>query len=266
MSSAVRGVQGIICASCPKAFYVHCNAHILNLAIIKACSLLVIRNMACNITVTTNFFNYSPKRQRLLERFIEVNQPDVRKQKLRDLCRTRWIQCLEAYKAFMELYPSTVEALDVMLHEHAKREKCSEWNWNRETLSRANGLSHVLCSFEFLVALVCASNALVYVKLLSVKLQRKSNDIVKAYGLVESIIEDLEVVRSSEEIMDGWYQQSVSLADTVGTEPKVPRTASRQQHRDNFRYGSPKEYYRRSVVVPFLDYPMSEPKTRLGET
>ena len=103
----------------------------------------------------------------------------------------------------MELYPSTVEALDVMLHEHANREKYSEWNRDRETLSRANGLSHVLCSFEFLVALVCASNALACVKPLSVKLQRKFNDIVKAYGLVEYLIEDLEVVRNSEEIMDG---------------------------------------------------------------
>ena len=223
MSSAVRCVQGIICASCPKAFYVHCNAHILNLAIMKACSLPIIRNMACNITETANFSTIHQKGSDSWSGLLKlINQPDVRKQKIRDLCRTRWIQRHEAYEAFTELHPSTVEALDVMLHEHANREKYSEWNWERETLSRGNGLSHVLCSFEFLVALVCASNALACVKPLSVKLQRKSNDIVKAYGLLESTIEDLEVVRSSEEIMDGWYQQSVSLTDTVGTEPQGP--------------------------------------------
>ena len=56
MSSALRGVQEIICALCSKAFYVHCNAHIPNLAIMKACRLPVIRNMACNITGTANYF------------------------------------------------------------------------------------------------------------------------------------------------------------------------------------------------------------------
>ena len=60
--------------------------------------------------------------------------------------------------------------------------------------------------------------------------------------------------------------QSVSLADSVCTEPKVPRTAARQQHRDNSLHGSPKEYYRRSVVIPFLDYLISELKVRFSET
>ena len=122
MSSAVRGVQGIICASSPKAFYVHCNAHVLNLAIVKACNLPVIRNMASTITETANFFNYSPNRQRLLERVIAVKHPESRKHKLQDLCRTRWIQRHEAYEVFGELYPSTVEALDILQHEHANKE------------------------------------------------------------------------------------------------------------------------------------------------
>jgi hypothetical protein len=103
MSSAAKGVQGRICALCPNALCVHCNCHILNLAIMKACSLPLVRNMASNISETANFFNFSPKRQRLFEKVIEVNRPQNWKTKLQDLCRTRWIKRHEAYEVCIEL-------------------------------------------------------------------------------------------------------------------------------------------------------------------
>ena len=73
MSSAVRGVQGIIRQSSPTATYIHCNAHVLNLAIVSSCSLPPIRNMAGNVMETAKFFNFSPKRQRLFEKVILKN-------------------------------------------------------------------------------------------------------------------------------------------------------------------------------------------------
>ena len=39
MSAQVPGVQGLIPQKNPKALYVHCNSHVLNLVIVKACSL-----------------------------------------------------------------------------------------------------------------------------------------------------------------------------------------------------------------------------------
>ena len=78
MSSQVRGVQGLISQKNPKALSVHCNSHVLNLVIVKACSLPKIRNMAGTITEIANFFNYSPNRQMCLETAIGCNQPDSR--------------------------------------------------------------------------------------------------------------------------------------------------------------------------------------------
>lgn len=74
MPSQVRGVQGLISQKNPKALYVHCNSHVLNLVIVKACSLPTIRNMAGTITEIANFFNYSPKQQRCLETVISMDQ------------------------------------------------------------------------------------------------------------------------------------------------------------------------------------------------
>ena len=77
MSSAVRGVQGIIRQSSPTAMYIHYNAHVLNLAIVSSCSLPPIRNMAGNVMETAKFFNFSPKRQHLFEKVILKNQPEA---------------------------------------------------------------------------------------------------------------------------------------------------------------------------------------------
>ena len=148
MSSAARGVRGIIAESSPNAVYVHCNCHVLNLSIVKACSLPQIRNMAGNVTEVANFFNYSPKRQRLFEKVIDVNQTESHRQKLHDLCRTRWIERHLTYETFTELYQSIVDTLDVMLDEADNAEQYGQWCWDRESLTKANGLYHV---FDLLI-------------------------------------------------------------------------------------------------------------------
>lgn len=98
MSAQALGEQGLIAQKKPKALYVHCNSHVLNLVIVKACSLPSVRNMAGTITEISQFFNYSPKRQRCLEKVISVDQPDSQRTKIRDPCRTRWVERHEAYE------------------------------------------------------------------------------------------------------------------------------------------------------------------------
>ena len=251
MSSAVRGVQGIIRQSSPTATDIHCNAHVLNLAIVSSCSLPPIWNMAGNVMETAKFFNFSPKRQRLSEVILK-NQPEARKQKLRDLYRTRWVQRREAYEAFTELYPSVIDTLCIMLHEENHTETYGRWNWDMETLTRAASLHTILTSFEFLVPLVAASNALSSVRPLSVKLQRKAQDIVKAYSLVSSTIAVLKHLRASDDEVGEWYEQARLLGEFVGSEPRVRRITGRQQHRENVESSTPEEYYHRSVILPSL--------------
>ena len=74
----------------PKALCVHCNSHVLNLVIVKACSLPLVRNMAGTITECANFFNYSLKRLRCLEKVISLDQPKSQGTKTSDPCHTRW--------------------------------------------------------------------------------------------------------------------------------------------------------------------------------
>ena len=55
MSSA-RGVQGHLLAENPKAMYIHCNSHVLNLCILEAYNLPPIHNLNSTITESSFFF------------------------------------------------------------------------------------------------------------------------------------------------------------------------------------------------------------------
>ncbi|XP_073251404.1 52 kDa repressor of the inhibitor of the protein kinase-like [Porites lutea] len=70
----------------------------------------------------------------------------------------------------------------------------------------------------------------------------------------------------AEAVFKRWYSNAVELSSDLGTEPSVPRTASRQQHRANAPHDTPEEYYRRNLFVPFLDHITQEMSSRFGNT
>ena len=76
MSSNVRGVQGHIQQHAPLAFYTHCQAHQLNLCVVKACGIPDIRNANSVISEIANHFNYYPKRLHFFEYIISQNSVD----------------------------------------------------------------------------------------------------------------------------------------------------------------------------------------------
>ena len=62
---------------------------------------------------------------------------------------------------------------------------------------------------------------------------------------------------------------SVSLSEQLvgadGVNPSVPRIlAPHQRHKCNVPHFSPEEYYRRAIVLPFVDHLMQETSTRFG--
>ena len=262
MSSSVKGVQGIICRESPLAFYVHCNCHILNLVIVKACSIQSVRNMAGTITETANFFNFSAKRQRFLESVISLDaSSQQRKVKLKDLCRTRWIQRHEAYETFFELLPSFVKVLETIVYGSGE-EGSLDWSWDADTKTKANGLLHAICSFEFIVTILCVLKILTVIKPISIKLQKKTNDIVQAYSMVREVLQELQAIREEADThFKVFYDESVALAYQFEVEPKVPRRAARQRNRSNHPSTSPEEYFRCAIFLPFIDHTIQEMST-----
>ena len=87
------------------------------------------------------------------------------------------------------------------------------------------------------------------------KLQRRNQDIIQAYHMIDSIIEDLSMKRANiEKEFADWYGQAVKMAQSVDVQPNKPRTTRCwSRFRDNVESVDIEEYFRHSVAFPFLD-------------
>ena len=62
MSRKEKGVQAIVKESCPRAVYVHCLAHVLNLVLVKSCAIPEIHSAIDFIEDITSSFILSSRR------------------------------------------------------------------------------------------------------------------------------------------------------------------------------------------------------------
>ena len=262
MSSQRVGVQANILTHAPNAAYVHCASHCLNLVVSHACSLQPIRNMIDKITQVCLFFNYSPKRNGLLTAVIQDQHPENGKKKpLITLCATRWVARIEAYDHFYASFKYTVFALEVIAH-NMHHDECPEQFygcWQTKTRTDASGLLKAITDFDFIVTFICAYSCLSHMSGLTVKLQKKTNDIFKAFSMVTEVKATYKRLRANLPThFDEIYDQAVTMAEKVGVAPTAPRIAERQRHRANAPAVDPKEHYRVNVAVPFFDHIISE--------
>ena len=84
------------------------------------------------------FFHYSPKRQCALDKAIEVSTTGAKTRKLKDACRTRWVYRIDLYVTFLELLPAVHTVLDAIIHPNVHQQLGTEWNWDGESIMKAN--------------------------------------------------------------------------------------------------------------------------------
>ena len=130
------------------------------------------------------FFNLSPKRQSQLEADIKRCLPEVKHEKLINVCRTRWVERLNALDLAIELYRPVTECLEAIVTN-------AERHWNSESTTKASSLLHACRDPQFLVALHITCQVLSVTRGLTVKLQSRTNDLLKAYNEVETTVATL---------------------------------------------------------------------------
>ena len=146
------------------ALYTHCAAHQLNLAVVSACKIQECRNAESLIGEVARFFKYSAKRQQMLDKTVDLLRPAQRSKKLKDACRTRWIDRIDSYAVFLELLPAVVMALRAMVSPNQFENLCCDWNWDGETITKASGFVHQIESPTFLVAFKILLEVLVNIR------------------------------------------------------------------------------------------------------
>ena len=115
MAGARSGCSAIIREVAPLAVYHHCAAHRLKLTIVSACQISAFKNTESYIGEIARFFKFSAKRQRLLDQVIESVCLSAHAKKLKDTCKTRWIQHIDSYTIFLELLPAVHTTLQAMV-------------------------------------------------------------------------------------------------------------------------------------------------------
>lgn len=208
------------------------------------------------LTEVSYFFKNSPKRQALLEEKIHEICPESRRVKLLDVCKTRWVQRLDVMEVYSEICEAVVDTLDT-IRQNLDR------TWNGENATKANGLFHACTNFQFIMAFVVAREGMAFTKGLTVKLQSVTQDIMNSYKEIETVKNTLQNIRDNIDAYHlVWYQQAISMAETLGVEAKKPRTVGRQAHRNNVPADTIEDYYRVALALPFIDHLLNEFKDR----
>lgn len=256
MSGKHNGVQSLILKEQPLAFYTHCFSHSLNLCLSKACNVSSIKNMMGIVSSIAAFFSASAKRaDKLKSVILGDSNNSQKKEKLKTLCETRWIERHDALITFKQLYVYVVHALEDISHDP-----------NPESACKAALYLNSVTKIDFIVALEVTVTCFAYTLQLSISLQSKQQDISKALSDVMIIRSALEELREgADEHFKQIFKDVSDIANLANVEICMPRICGRQTQRININSKDPETYFKVSVFLPFLDFILQELDARFNQ-
>ena len=213
MSGKTRGTAARISSVYPLALYTHCASHCLNLAVVASFQEVSVRNMIGIVNRLSVFFFAHPKRQKKLEEAIHNTQPESNVLKLKDLCRTRWIEHIDALDRVKRLHSSIVACFESISAEGACK-------WTPESLTDASTLLLAITTTDFISALVITNECLHYFLGLTRSLQQEAKDIVQAVCEVKTLTSSLKRVRENVDSYRNdheWFETVSEMYTKVGT-------------------------------------------------
>ena len=258
MAGSVNGTAALITQRYPLALYLHCASHCLNLAVVRSLEITSVRNMMGVVGRIYQFFAAHPKRQRALKKAISDTQPASTVHKLKDMCRTRWVQRIDAIHIFQSLHQSTVACMEAIC-------TVGPGLWRPDSLTDARSLQLAITTTDFLCALVITNSCLKYLQALTSNLQAEAKDIVAGVKEINTVTSTLQNARDNIDTHHSkWFRTVEKMCNDVGTEPSLPRRCGRQIHRSNVPADTPSQYYCRSISIPVLDHLLTEMKSRFS--
>ena len=245
MSSESKGVSDRILQKNPKALYVHCSSHHLNLVVSRSCELQSVKNMLDHAQKICSFFSPSPQRMQLLRK--KMAEIGSKRQKLGKPSTTRWIERISSLGDLVDAFEAVYQSLDYM-----------QLNVNKDfnnSSSDAEGYFRAIKSFEFIASLVITTDVLDHFMSLTVELQRPKIDIAKSLQQINLLKAQLKIMRETvDDLHDKYYSEAVELAKAVDVKEKYPRICKVQTTRDNYDVHSARNYYRVKLTIPLLDH------------
>ncbi|XP_057299418.1 52 kDa repressor of the inhibitor of the protein kinase-like [Hydractinia symbiolongicarpus] len=247
VSGHINGLSSHILRLNSKAIYTHCHSHKLNLTVCDSLDILLVSEVFDKVKELSYFFNLSETRQKVLQKFVVECKPDTSKSKLKDICRTRWVERIDGLEDFLKLYTTIVKCLKYM--------SSSDCMCNRDTKSKASSFVNLISRFDFLISLVCTTKVLLVTLPVTRNLQSKSIDILKGINLISALKKEVIDTRNSVDAFhNNVFSEAVAIANELDVTIKAPRICKTQIHRSNTPFDSVSDYFKRSVTIPLLDF------------
>ena len=262
MAGKNNGLQAHVRRAHPKMHFHWCDGHCLNLCIGKACDQPLVKKVVDHVQQVTIAFEYSPKREQFFKEAIAENQAESQdlgeKQKLKMLCATRWSARSGAFSTVKEgLFP-LVRSLEKLEDENDEK---------------ANGLLTVILQFYFLVVLYILASALAVVNILSHKLQYETldlNDAADSAKVCKAQLQNwLQEAQQPQPPLDTHFEKlyydACQVANDLDVDEAWPRCMQRRPQ-DRANYANIKEYFLKTIYVPFLEEMLFQIDTRLVQS
>ncbi|XP_060879463.1 52 kDa repressor of the inhibitor of the protein kinase-like [Metopolophium dirhodum] len=247
MSGQFRGVRTIISEKYPKAQFIHCSAHTLNLVLAHSCEIPMIRNCIGTIKTVINFFRQSALRDGLLKDAAE--SAGAIHLNLVSLCETRWTEKHLAVERFAEMFSVVTEALQALQDSR------------RECASQAYQLKQAIENSQFVVSMLILRKVFSFTSTLNKILQTQNIDLTEACKYVDIVKKTLEDIRNDDEFL----KIVTDSKEYLGIESlTAPRITNRQKGRSNNPAETAEIYYKINVYYPFLDHVLSELAARFS--
>lgn len=230
MAGKEGGVQAHIRKKYKKALFFHCASHRLNLVVNDLNTVPEVRNTIGTIKDIITFF-----RESVLRRKCAPNIPA--------LCETRWSQKHKSIAVFKAYFVEIVNALLTLSTEG-----------NAKTRSAAFQLHSAATKPVFII---CTSIIAKYSDILEPVvngLQSKSLDLLKCKDHLDRISTVISSHRTAvDTVIDEILDEAKEIANSIDIELDMPRLTQRQQHRSNQPASNPNDYWKISLLIPYLD-------------
>lgn len=242
MAGRIGGVQKLLREYYPKALFFHCASHKLNLVVNDVNELAQVRNTTSTIKDIINFF-----RESVLRRKYVPNIPGF--------CETRWSQKYKSISVFRSNFETIITALEKLSNEG-----------NEGTRKKAFQLHSAATKSAFIITVFIISKYSALLEPVVNALQSKNIDLIQCASHVKRITSIISEHRQNvdSEIEDLLNDVQVT-AEKIDVELQIPRIVQRQTNRANHPSTNATEYWKRSLLIPYLDSLKSSLEDRFSD-
>lgn len=244
MAGKDNGVAKKLQEKYPLALYFHCASHRFNLVVNDLNIVAEVRNTLATVNSSINFFRESIARRAYVPNIPEFSD-------------TRWSQRYKSTSVFKRNFVNVVDALELL---------STEGN-NSATKSNAFQLHCATTKPIFIICLSIISKYSTMLEPVVNALQAKSLDLFSCKSHINTIAKTINEHRTNaDNLIEEILNDAKEAAKDLGVELTLPRIVQKQTYRSNNPTETASDYWKNSVLIPYLDSLISSLNVRFSES